>query len=68
MLKKRFWGFYIDCEDCPNFFSYDNSYPFKMDALYLAIEIIKSKGWEIRKNYQGIWEHYCPECALKRMM
>lgn len=68
MIKSRFWGCYIDCDDCPNFYSYDAFGSFNKEHFYRAIEIIQLNGWALRKDYQGKWKHYCPDCALKRMM
>jgi len=60
MIEKEFFGYVINCDKCSNYLNCD-----VYDDFQGAIDLAKEKGWKIRKDKNGDWEHICPVCYQK---
>ncbi len=50
--------FNIICNECHNNIVIDTVGDFKK-----MLTDIKEKGWRMKPDDQGKWEHYCPDCV-----
>ena len=62
-IEKEWFGFVVNCDGCSDYYTHDIPEDF-----IGAIDAVKSYGWKMRKDDDGAWEHFCPECAKARLM
>ena len=50
----------VKCNGC----GITEKYPTTTKELKWVISMLEDEDWYCIQNQQGIWEHYCPECAV----